>query len=78
MTYQGLNQARILNAVEDDGTTLRLDDHSCWNVYQGFAVTCSTWSAGDMINVKSSRDPEYPYKLINIHKNQSVEARLLP
>lgn len=77
MTYPALKAAHSLAAVEAQGTELRLEDGSQWRVYQGFAGRCAAWAAGQMIRVKPSRNPAFPYLLINVHCNEQVEAAWL-
>jgi len=76
--YASVNQPHTLAAIEAQGQTLQLEDGSRWDVYSGFVPVTAHWNEGDMINVRASRDDEYPYHIINIHKNQSADARLIP
>jgi hypothetical protein len=76
MVYAGVNRPHTLAAVRDAGSRIELDDGTAWVVYEGFAPVCNDWNVGEMMTVKHGRDTLYPYKLINIHKNESVEARL--
>lgn len=62
--------------VSADGLQISLEDGSCWEVYHGFAARAVAWLPGEMITVKSSKDDEYPYLLVNVHKNESIEVRL--
>jgi hypothetical protein len=75
--YTALNQAHTLAEVLDNGQRLKLEDKSCWEIYEGFVDRSAGWGAGEMINVRASKDEEYPYRLINVHKNESVDARFV-
>jgi len=75
-SYPGLKDAHQIKAIEDDGAVILLEDNSRWSVYSGFADKASKWSQGEMIMIKQIKDPEYPYKLINVHLNESVEVKL--
>lgn len=74
--YTAINQAHILIEISESGQQLRLDDDSCWDVYAGFVERSALWASGEMINVRPCNDEQYPYRLINIHRNESVDARL--
>lgn len=76
MAYPALKTAHSLAAITSQGTQLELEDGSTWRVYEGFAGRCLAWSAGEMIRVKlnRNRNPDYPYLLINVHRNEQVEA----
>lgn len=54
-----------------------LDDGSRWAVYSGFDSIIRQWEPDQMIMVKKSKDREYPYKLVNVHLQESVEAKPL-
>lgn len=76
--YAGINNGHTLGRIEQDGAIAVLDDGSQWRVYEGFVSRVSLWQAGEMIRVKQNkRDLEYPYLLINIHKNEQVETAFL-
>jgi hypothetical protein len=74
MTYTELNAPHQLSGVHDKGVVLELEDGSRWKVYAGFVAMSSMWSVGEMIRVKTNRNPEYPYTLINVHRNEQLEA----
>lgn len=76
MDYPGSSRDHLLDAVSTDGE-IRLEDGSCWAVYTGFHAVINAWCAGEMIGISPNRDPDYPYRLVNVHQNQSVEARYL-
>jgi len=76
MTYPGLNKGQYLTHLDAQACHLVLGDGSKWDVYAGFQGILAQWQDGDTIGVKANRDPEYPYKLVNANRNESVEARL--
>jgi hypothetical protein len=75
--YTAINQAHSLVEVSNAGKQLTLDDGSCWDVYAGFAERAMLWVAGEMVNVRPFKDEQYPYRLINVHRNESVDAKLI-
>lgn len=74
MSYEGINTPHTVTSIGDDGHVLELDDGSRWQIYEGFTFRTNTWKGGEMINVKHNKNPDYPYTLVNIHKNEQVEA----
>ena len=74
MSYTGLNTPHSVGRIENDGQLLELEDGSRWQVYEGFTFRTQAWSDGEMINVKLGKNPDYPYTLVNFHKNEQVDA----
>lgn len=74
MSYTGLNTPHSVGSIENEGLLLELDDGSHWQVYEGFTFRTQAWSVGDMINVKPGKNPDYPYTLVNFHKNEQADA----
>jgi len=64
-----------ISHILEDGEIVMLDDHSAWRVYPGFKDVAEHWLKKEMIIVKQGKDPDYPYKLVNVHRNESVEAK---
>ena len=77
MQYSGGSRGHRLADILDDGLTVVLEDASHWQVYDGFADRCATWQPGQMLTVKPGKDPEFPYLLVNVDRNESVECRLV-
>ena len=77
MSYAGLKNGHTVGKIGNDGQLLELEDGSRWQIYEGFASRTNGWSGGEMIKVKQNKNPEYPYTLVNIHKNEQVEAMCL-
>ncbi len=73
--YTALDQGHFIEEVRGDGEVIVLQDGSRWDVYPGFLFRTREWRPEEMIRVKRSKSDEYPYKLINIHRNESVEVR---
>lgn len=73
--YPGVNKPHTLVAVAQQGGVVELEDGSRWQIYSGFIARTADWENGDMINVRTIRDEQYPYRIINIHKNESADAR---
>ncbi|MDX5150958.1 MAG: hypothetical protein R3188_00655 [Acidiferrobacterales bacterium] len=77
MQYSGNTRGHTLKEVADGGRTVVLEDGSAWEVYEGYASRAAKWELGDLVGVKASTDDEYPYLLINVNFNNSVECRLI-
>lgn len=76
--YPGLKQGHVIATVEGDGETIYLEDGACFKVYSGFLHLSNKWAAEHMMLIKANpKNPEHPYKLINVHFNEQVEARWL-
>ena len=74
-SYPGLKQGHIVAMVDEDGLVVELEDGAHFRVYSGFQPVSARWQPEHMIRVKANpKNPEHPYKLINIHLNQEVEA----
>ena len=77
MQYSGESRGHTLQQVTDGGQTIVLEDGSAWAVYEGFASRAEQWEVGDLIAVKAGTDDLFPYLLINVNFNNSVECKLL-
>jgi hypothetical protein len=75
--YSNINHGHYLQNINSAKKIITLDDESEWQIYDGYLELISSWKPDHMIRVKENKDPEFPYKIINIHTNESVEARLL-
>lgn len=75
-SYQGPRRDHQIQSVEADGKLIVLEDGSRWQVYEGFVGKTKNWQVEEMITVLDNRDELYPYRLINVHKNESVEVKL--
>jgi hypothetical protein len=73
--YPGLRLGHVVASVEKDGSVVCLEDGACFQVYSGFHTAARKWQVDHMINVKANpKNPEHPYKLINIHLNGQIEV----
>lgn len=73
--YPGLKQGHVVATIENDGAVVCLEDGACFKVYSGFCPMSRQWQPEHMINVKlNPKNIEHPYKLINIHLNEQIEA----
>jgi len=77
MQYSGNSRGHIVAEVTGAGRFVTLEDGSHWEVYEGFMSRSLRWQAGDLITVKPASDDEFPYLLVNINFNDSVESRLI-
>jgi hypothetical protein len=77
MQYSGDSRNHTVQEISDGGLRVLLEDGSAWEVYEGFASRAEKWEVGDLIAVKPSTDDLYPYLLINVNSNNSVECKLL-
>jgi hypothetical protein len=76
--YAGGSRGHTVGAVDTGAVRLVLDDGSVWQAYDGFRDVLAGWEPGHMITVKPNRDPLFPYLLVNVHRNESVEAQFIP
>lgn len=72
--YTSTRLEHSLKEIRPDDNLLTLEDGSLWRIYNGYQDMIRGWREDEMISVKKSRDPQYPYKLVNMHCNESVEA----
>lgn len=77
MQYSGDPRGHTVREVIDGGQTVVLEDGSAWEIYEGYASRAQKWEVGDLVGVKASTDDEYPYLLVNVNFNNSVECRLI-
>jgi len=73
--YPGLKDGHFLQGIEDGGEVVVLDDGARFRVYTGFICFTRDWEPGHMLRVKENpKNQAFPYKVINIHANNSAEA----
>lgn len=74
-SYPGLKQGHVVASVKEDGAIVCLEDGACFKVYSGFQPFSQHWQVDHMIHVKANpKNPQHPYKLINIHLNEQIEV----
>ena len=77
-TYPGLKHGHFLATIEQAGEIVVLDDGARFRVYEGFVCFTRDWQKQHMLRVKENpKNADYPYKIINIHANNSAEVAWL-
>jgi hypothetical protein len=66
-----------IDDVSSNGSVITLEDGSTWLVSPLDTVTTSIWLTVDSIKVARSRDPGYPYLLINTDEGETAAARFV-
>ena len=77
MKYTGASRGHTMKQVVDGGLKVILEDGSTWEIYEGYAGRAQKWEVGDLIGIKPSTDEEFPYLLVNVNFNNSVECKLV-
>jgi precorrin-3B methylase len=77
LNYSGPSRGHSIAAVDASRPAITLEDGSVWLAYEGYVDVVRGWGVGEMITVKENRDELFPYKLVNVHHNQSVEVQLV-
>ena len=67
---------QIADKLKDENRLI-CTNGSQWEYFPGFAKVIRRWSEDDLIKLKQSKDEEYPWKLINISRQESVDAKLI-
>lgn len=66
----------LIQAIEEEGLTIKLSDGSSWAVNPLHRDRASYWKPDHQINVYRSGLSDYPYRLVNLTYNEWVEAEL--
>jgi hypothetical protein len=66
-----------IDNVSGDGSIITLEDNSIWQVSPLDTPSTSIWLVVDNITVAHSREPGYPYRLINTDEGETASARFL-
>lgn len=74
--YSAINEWHQIAEKPKDENRLICVNGSEWEYFPGFAKVIRRWSEADLIKLKKSKDPAYPWKLVNISRQESVDARL--
>jgi hypothetical protein len=69
------SREHYLDTVNEDGTTVTLDDGSVWEIAIGDNTRTLLWYAPNRIQVKNSEDKLYPYTLTNLDTAGPDEVR---
>lgn len=70
---------RRVREVVDDGTTVRLDDGSVWEVWVADRARSAGWQRGDAVRLRTIAAPTsraYDIRLENVTSNWNVAARM--
>ncbi len=66
-----------IDEVSTSGATISLEDGSLWLISPLDQVDTALWLPVDEITVTHSRDPSYPYRLVNTDEGETASARFL-
>jgi hypothetical protein len=75
--YVGGTGGHWIESVSGDGEIIKLEDGSVWEVEAVDQADSAVWVPVSDVVVVDSRDPLYPYLLINKDENEKVHAKLL-
>jgi hypothetical protein len=66
-----------IDEVSASGATISLEDGSLWLISPLDRIDTDLWLPVDDITVTHSRDPSYPYRLVNTDEGETATARFL-
>ncbi|KDR96594.1 hypothetical protein SAMN02745945_00158 [Peptoclostridium litorale DSM 5388] len=66
-----------LESILESGRYIQLEDESIWEVNTDEEQDLSVWEKGSNIILLESQNKTYPYKMLNIESDESVEVKLL-
>ncbi|RTZ58760.1 MAG: hypothetical protein DSZ33_05425 [Gammaproteobacteria bacterium] len=75
--YTDINEWHQIAEKLAEQNRLICTNGSHWEYFPGFAKVVRRWGEQDFIRIKSNKDPEYPWRLVNVSRQESVDARLL-
>jgi hypothetical protein len=75
--YIGEGSGHWIESVMDDGSVIKLEDDSLWQVSPFDVIDSALWLPISDITVIEGNDPGYPYKLVNTDDGEVVNARLV-
>lgn len=75
--YDGEGAGHWIESVMDDGSVIKLEDDSLWQISPDDVGDSALWLPTSDIAVIEGDDSEFPYKLINKDDSEVVNARLL-
>lgn len=76
-TYLFTGDGHWVKKKIDSGNFIQLEDNSLWQVSSSDRLNSSLWLHLDEITVVESRNPNYPYLLINTDDGEKVEGKLI-
>lgn len=74
--YKPHGQVLELDEVYEEGVMIRLADGSVWHVNDELSSSSFRWEPGSRIAIYRSRDPLFPYRLVNMNSRDAVDAKL--
>jgi hypothetical protein len=74
--YKKLGTVHLVKKVIDDGAMVTLDDGSLWDISPDAVTAASSWTSSTRISVAAG-EGTYPYLLIDLSQNKSVQAKYL-
>jgi hypothetical protein len=75
--YIGEGGGHWIESVMDDGSVIKLEDDSLWQVSPLDVIDSALWLPISDITVIEGDDPGYPHKLVNKDDGEVVNARLV-
>ena len=66
-----------LESILESGRYIQLEDESIWEVNTDEKKDLNVWEKGEQIILLESQNKTYPYKMLNIESDESVEVKLL-
>jgi hypothetical protein len=75
--YLGSSSGHWISEVTSNGKFIELEDDSLWEVSPLDTIDSSLWLATEDIVVVESKNPLFPYRLINKDQGETVEAKLI-
>jgi len=75
--YDAIKEWHQIAEKQKDENRLVCANGSVWEYYPGFAKVIRRWGEDDLIKLKRIKDPEYPWRLVNVSRQESVDARLI-
>ena len=76
-TYAGAGAGHWVKDKIDDGAMIRLDDGSLWEISSVDKINTELWLTTEDITITESKNPSYPYTLVNTSSKDSAEAKLI-
>ena len=66
-----------IDDISSTGATITLDDGSVWLISPLDQAASSIWLPIDNVVVRHSRDPSYPYLIVNTDEGETASARFV-
>lgn len=76
-TYSGTSSGHWLKEKLDGGKMIRLEDSSIWEISTIDKINTMLWLPIDEITIIESKNPMYPYSLVNSSQKNSAEAKYI-